>query len=163
MELILLAVPACPSAPVFEERLAAALAGHPGAVVRRREVADHHEAADLGMHGSPTLLVDGCDPFAEPGMPTSLSCRLYRDQVGHAAPAPSVDALQRVIAASGAVAEGDVPEMLTRAVSRAAPRKPALPAHPPGAAAELWQRQHDTASMIPKAAINAPLDTPDSA
>ena len=40
MQLILLTVPACPNAAAFEERLAAALAGHPGAVVGRREVAD---------------------------------------------------------------------------------------------------------------------------
>ncbi len=30
MELTLLTVPACPNAATFEERLAAALAGHPG-------------------------------------------------------------------------------------------------------------------------------------
>ena len=45
MELVLLTVPACPNAVVFEERLAAALAGYPGALVRRREVADDQEAA----------------------------------------------------------------------------------------------------------------------
>jgi hypothetical protein len=98
MDVTLLTVPACPSAPVFEERLAAALAGHPGAVVHRREVADDHAAADAGMHGSPTLLIDGCDPFAEPGAPSSLSCRLYRDEAGRAGPAPSVDALRQALA-----------------------------------------------------------------
>ena len=51
MELTLLTVPACPNAAAFEERLAAALVGHPGAVVRRREVADEREAAEAGMHG----------------------------------------------------------------------------------------------------------------
>ena len=40
MELTLLTVPACPNASVFEERLAAALAGRPGVVVHRREIAD---------------------------------------------------------------------------------------------------------------------------
>lgn len=98
MELTLLTVPACPSVPVFEERLAAALAGYPGAVVRRREVADDHEAADAGMHGSPTLLIHGCDPFADPGAPASLSCRLYRDEDGNLGPAPSVDALRQALA-----------------------------------------------------------------
>ena len=29
------------------------------------------------MTGSPTLLVDGADPFARPGQPPSISCRLY--------------------------------------------------------------------------------------
>jgi hypothetical protein len=100
VELMLLTVPGCPSAPVFEERLAAALAGHPGAVVRRREVASERAAADAGMHGSPTLLIDGCDPFAGPDVPASVSCRLYRDEAGRAGPAPSVDALRQALAAA---------------------------------------------------------------
>src|SRR6266851_8318897 len=82
MELTLLTVPACPNAAAFEERLAAALAGHPGAVVHRREVTDEREAAEAGMHGSPTLLVNGADPFAQPDQAPSLSCRLYRDAAG---------------------------------------------------------------------------------
>ncbi len=97
MELTLLTVPACPNAAVFEERLAAALAGHPDTVVRRREVTDEREAAEAGMHGSPTLLVDGVDPFAAPGQPPSLSCRRYRDATGRADGAPPVDALRRVL------------------------------------------------------------------
>jgi hypothetical protein len=100
MELTLLTVPACPSAPVFRERLAAALAGHPGAVLRHREVAAEREAAQAGMHGSPTLLIDGTDPFAAPGETPSLSCRLYRDAAGRAGPAPSVEALRQALAAA---------------------------------------------------------------
>jgi hypothetical protein len=64
VELTLLTVPACPSVAAFEVRLAVALAGRPGVVVRRCEVADEREAAEAGMHGSPTLLIDGADPFA---------------------------------------------------------------------------------------------------
>jgi hypothetical protein len=103
MELLLLTVPACPTAAAFEERLAAALTGHPGAAVRHREIADEREAAQAGMHGSPTLLVNGIDPFAVPGQPPSLSCRLYRDELGQAAGVPSVEALRRVLVA----ADGD--------------------------------------------------------
>src|SRR6266496_1997218 len=101
VELVLLTVPDCPNATAFEERLAAALAEHPGAVVRRRVVGDEQEAAEAGMHGSPTLLVDGTDPFAAPGQPPSLSCRLYRDASGRAGPVPSVNELRRVLS-SGA-------------------------------------------------------------
>jgi len=100
MELVVLIVPACPNAAAFEKRLAAALAAHPGAVVRRREIADEREAADAGMHGSPTLLVNGTDPFAAPGQPPSLSCRLYRDAEGRPGPAPSAEALRRALAAA---------------------------------------------------------------
>jgi hypothetical protein len=97
MELTLLTVPTCPHAAAFEERLVAALAGQLDAVVHRREIADEHEAAQVGMHGSPTLLIDGVDPFAAPGQPSSLSCRLYRDATGRAEGAPSVEALRRAL------------------------------------------------------------------
>jgi uncharacterized protein (TIGR03083 family) len=70
-----------------KERLAAALDGHPAAV-RRRVVGDEREAAEAGMHGSPTLLVDGADPFAAPGELPSLSCRLHRDASGRTGPVP---------------------------------------------------------------------------
>src|SRR5262249_15913262 len=69
----------------------------PGAVVHRREIADEREAAQAGMHGSPTLLIDGVDPFAAPGQPPSLSCRLYRDATGRAEGAPSVEGLRRAL------------------------------------------------------------------
>jgi hypothetical protein len=101
MELTLLTVPACPNAAVFEERLAAALAGHPGAVIRRCEIADGQQAAQTGMHGSPTLLIDGVDLFAGPDQAPSLSCRLYRDEAGRTDAAPSVQALRQALAAAG--------------------------------------------------------------
>jgi hypothetical protein len=49
------------------------------------------------MHGSPTILVDGVDPFAGPGAAASLSCRLYRNSEGRADGAPSVRQLRRAI------------------------------------------------------------------
>jgi len=102
MELILLTVPDCPHGPVFEARLAAALAGRPGAVGRRREVADEQEAVQAGMCGSPTLLINGADPFAQPGQVPGLTCRLYRDANGQPAGAPPVEALRRALEQVGA-------------------------------------------------------------
>jgi len=97
MELTLLTVPDCPNAAGFEARLALALAGLPDAVVRRREVASEREAAEAGMRGSPTLLINGVDPFAVPGQALGLACRLYRDAAGRAAGAPTVEALRRAL------------------------------------------------------------------
>jgi len=97
MELTVLTVPGCPNAAAFEERLAAALAGHPDAVVRRRQVADEREAAETGMAGSPTLLINGLDPFAAPGQVPGLSCRLYWDAAGRPARAPSVEDIRRAL------------------------------------------------------------------
>lgn len=100
MELTLLTVPACPHAAAFEERLAAAVAGYHGVVVHRREISDERAATQAGMHGSPTLLINGTDPFALPGQEPSLSCRVYRDAEGRPAPAPSAEALRQALAAA---------------------------------------------------------------
>jgi hypothetical protein len=35
------------------------------------------QAAQRGFVGSPTFLLNGTDPFAEPGAPVALACRLY--------------------------------------------------------------------------------------
>ncbi|WP_327256458.1 hypothetical protein [Streptomyces sp. NBC_01244] len=56
------------------------------------------EAARWGMTGSPTVLLDGLDPFAVAGAPASVSCRLYRDEDGRADGAPSVQALRQALA-----------------------------------------------------------------
>ena len=101
MELTLLTIAACPHAAAFEKRLAVALAGHRGAVLHRRVVASEREAAAAGMHGSPTLLVDGVDPFARPGAAASLSCRLYPGAAGEAGGVPSVAALRAALSRGG--------------------------------------------------------------
>ena len=40
------------------------------------------EAERLGFRGSPTILLDGRDPFAATGDPVGLSCRVYRNEEG---------------------------------------------------------------------------------
>ncbi len=76
----ILTVADCPNAAVAARHVHAALAalGEAGEVVERH-VGDAGEAATAGMAGSPTILVDGVDPFATAGEEASLSCRLYRD------------------------------------------------------------------------------------
>jgi hypothetical protein len=97
VELTLLSVPACPNAPVLEQRLVAVLGGRPDVVVRHREISSEPEAAAAGMSGSPTLLINGVDPFAVPGQRPSLACRLYRDATGRIAGAPPVEGLRRAL------------------------------------------------------------------
>ncbi|MEU7730740.1 organomercurial lyase [Streptomyces sp. NPDC040724] len=96
MRITVLTVPDCPNAPVIEERIARAAAGL-GVEAERVEVADQEQAARLGMTGSPTVLIDGVDPFAVPGAPPSLSCRLYRGPDGKVEGAPSVGELRRAL------------------------------------------------------------------
>lgn len=60
-------MPDCPGAAVLEDRLAEVLANHPAAEVDRQVIATQEEAERAGMTGSPTLLLDGRDPFARAG------------------------------------------------------------------------------------------------
>jgi hypothetical protein len=105
MHVTLLAVPGCPNLPVLEERLAEALDGLPALTVSRQVIATDDDAARTGMHGSPTILIDGIDPFGESGQPASVSCRLYLDSDGRAEGAPSVSQLRHAL--TTAAASGD--------------------------------------------------------
>ena len=67
MHLTVLAVPGCPNAPVLDDRLAIVLGGRAGVSMSHQVISDEDEAARWRMHGSPTLLIDGVDPFAELG------------------------------------------------------------------------------------------------
>jgi predicted DsbA family dithiol-disulfide isomerase len=97
MHLTVLAEPGCPNAPVLAGRLAAVLDGRAGVSMSHRVICDESEAVRWGMHGSPTLLIDGADPFAEPGQRPGMSCRLYRTDDGRVSGAPSAAQLRRAI------------------------------------------------------------------
>jgi len=95
MALEILQVPGCPGADLLAARLDGLLAGR--ARVTRRIVASQAEAERLGMTGSPTLLADGADPFARPGLLPAVSCRLYRDERGRQVPSPSAAQLRAAL------------------------------------------------------------------
>ena len=63
--------------------------------VRLERVETPERADELDFHGSPTILIDGKDPFDANG-PTGLSCRVYRTDVGLEG-APSVDQLMAAL------------------------------------------------------------------
>ena len=54
------------------------------AVVRHRPVETIEEAERLSFAGSPTVVIDGVDPFLVPGAAVGLSCRVYRTEAGSA-------------------------------------------------------------------------------
>ncbi|RSM52193.1 alkylmercury lyase [Amycolatopsis sp. WAC 01376] len=101
MELVVLSVPDCPHVALMDDALRAVLADRQGIRVVHRQVLDHDQAEREGMRGSPTLLVNGIDPFAEPGSQPSVSCRLFRDENGQARPAPSKAAVAAALARAG--------------------------------------------------------------
>lgn len=100
MRITVLTVPECPNAPLALERVTAALAGVSAEVtaeVELVEVHDQEQATARGMTGSPTILLDGVDPFAQDGDVASVSCRIYRDEDGTTVGAPSVAALRAAL------------------------------------------------------------------
>ena len=100
MRIEVLTVPECPNGPLAEQRLAEALADRPDVTVERRVAETAAQAEEYGMHGSPTVLIDGRDPFAVPGSGASVSCRLYRDEQGRTQGAPSTGQLRAALAAA---------------------------------------------------------------
>lgn len=96
MNLTILAVPDCPNLPLLEQRLHTALANRHDITITHHTITTDDQAARHGMHGSPTLLINGTDPFAPPDQPTSLSCRLYHTENGTEG-APSLPALHRAL------------------------------------------------------------------
>jgi protein-tyrosine-phosphatase len=96
LKITVLVVPGCPNEAVCRDRIAEALAGR-AVPVETIVVARAAEAERLGMHGSPTILLDGADPFARPPLAPSLSCRVYPKPGGGFDGAPSVAALRTVI------------------------------------------------------------------
>ncbi|MGH3411607.1 MAG: hypothetical protein ACRDPH_00800 [Marmoricola sp.] len=99
MRLQILQVPDCPNAASLRSLLTSLV--HDGTRIEKRVVHDESEAATLGMRGSPTLLVDGTDPFVVAGMPMGLSCRLYRHETGVLSGNPSPAQLCAALAQRG--------------------------------------------------------------
>lgn len=95
----ILHTPGCPNVALARRRLddALALLAGPAPDVLDEEVTDAGEAARRGFHGSPTLTVDGVDPFADATTPTAFACRTYRTEAGTEG-APSVDQLVAALA-----------------------------------------------------------------
>jgi hypothetical protein len=101
VKLQLLFFEGCPHWRVTDARLRAALdeVGST-AEVEPVLVTTPEETEAWRSHGSPSFLVDGEDPFVEPGAPVGLSCRLYRTPAGVDG-SPTVDQLVGVLAEVG--------------------------------------------------------------
>ncbi|TQF69208.1 thioredoxin family protein [Rhodococcus spelaei] len=94
----------CPNWHTARDRLNEALAamGRADIAVRLRQVETVDDAEATAFTGSPTVLIDGVDPFAEPGAVVGLSCRLYRTPDG-ADGSPTVAQLVAALRQAGAI------------------------------------------------------------
>lgn len=85
----------CPSWRIADERLRTLAAGR-GLEVDYRLVTTPQEAEATGFRGSPTILINGRDPFASADEPVGLSCRMYETPEGRAG-CPTVSQLEAVL------------------------------------------------------------------
>lgn len=95
MDVKLLVIDCCPHADAAAANLTAALAeaGVGEAVVSRVVIETARDASRWEFRGSPTVLLDGRDPFAgDAPRSFEISCRVYRTPDGLAG-APSVQQL----------------------------------------------------------------------
>ncbi len=85
MEITLQYFDGCPSWRVADERLRLVLKdlGREHQSIRYQRVETPEDAERVGFGGSPTILIDGVDPFPDPAGPAGFACRLYD---GDAAP-----------------------------------------------------------------------------
>ncbi|MBA2715514.1 MAG: thioredoxin family protein [Propionibacteriales bacterium] len=97
MDIALLYFDDCPNWKIADERLAVIAAERADVTVSRHLVETLEEAERVGFHGSPSILVDGVDVFAEPDDGVGLSCRVYRTPDGLEG-APTVEQLRAALA-----------------------------------------------------------------
>ena len=88
----------CPHWKLADERVHTVLRG-----LARKDVSLEYQLIDspeiaerVGFHGSPTILIDGRDPFAIGGEPVGMTCRVYRTDEGRQG-APAVAELQMLL------------------------------------------------------------------
>jgi hypothetical protein len=98
MDIELLYFAGCPNWHLARERLGQALttAGHADLEIHLRAVGTDQEAQALRFPGSPTIRIDGHDPFPSPAQTHGLTCRVYATPDGLAG-APTVDQLVRAL------------------------------------------------------------------
>jgi len=97
MDITLLYFEDCPNWKLADQRLTAIAAARDDITMTRHLVDTPAEAERTGFHGSPSILVDGVDVFAEPGSEVGLSCRRYHTPDGYQG-APTLDQLRAVLA-----------------------------------------------------------------
>ncbi len=105
MRVQLLYFDGCPNWTVMEERLreALALSGIPH-TIEHCLVETPEEAVEYRFAGSPSILLNGRDPFATSPSEVGLTCRVYSTPDG-AAGAPTVE---QFVAAIRGAAEGEL-------------------------------------------------------
>lgn len=109
MEITLQYFDGCPNWEILDRKIAEALYGDNDASIIHQRVESTEDAIRLGFSGSPTILVDGVDPFIEQRAPVGLACRVFRTPDGLAG-SPTVEQLREAF--SGTAVTTNVPRRL---------------------------------------------------
>ncbi|GAB3162412.1 hypothetical protein GCM10027059_15110 [Myceligenerans halotolerans] len=97
MEIVLQYFDGCPNWKIAQEHVDVIAAERPDITVTRQLIETLDQAEQVGFHGSPSILVDGSDPFAGPDAGVGLACRLYQTPDGPAG-SPTLDQLRAAVA-----------------------------------------------------------------
>lgn len=89
----------CPNWKMADERLMLLAAERPEIVVKRQTVDTVEEAEQVGFHGSPSILINGVDVFADASAHVGLSCRRYVTEEGPAG-APTLEQIRAALPVS---------------------------------------------------------------
>ncbi|NMM30992.1 MAG: thioredoxin family protein [Cellulomonas sp.] len=95
MDISLLYFDGCPNWKTTAERLTVIAAERPEITVIRHLVETVEDAERVAFHGSPSILIDGVDPFAGAGV--GLACRIYQTPQGPAG-SPTLEQLRSAVA-----------------------------------------------------------------
>lgn len=95
MDVTLLYFDGCPSWETTDQQLRS-LADELGFDLAYRKVESPEAAEEMSFRGSPTVLIDGHDPFARGGEPVGLACRIYQTPDGPVG-SPTVEQLREVL------------------------------------------------------------------
>ena len=90
----------CPNLELLLAELRSVIDDRDDVTVTTTLVRSDADAMRLGFHGSPTILIDGTDPFPGPTEPVGLSCRRYpscADAAGRAPGYPTRERLAEVL------------------------------------------------------------------
>ncbi len=88
----------CPNWEITQEQLDVIAAERPDIAVTRQLVETPDEAERVGFQGSPSIRIDGTDPFADSVAGAGLACRIYRTPDGPAG-SPTLGQLHEAIGA----------------------------------------------------------------
>lgn len=102
VDVVLLVVPDCPNESVARSLLCLAFdrVGLAAQSVRTTVISSQEQAQERGFVGSPTILINGVDPFRVAGQSPAYACRVYATPVGLSGVPPLDDVISALTAAS---------------------------------------------------------------